>query len=116
MIPSFLDENNLMNYTDDNTPYDSNIDVLNDSLVHDTLIKWFNENYFEWIYTTLLIMKMTCKIDEVIIRSVTTRHNIDNKHDFNEHISRICKKVTLKLHALSRILYREVMNSHESFH
>ena len=29
--------------------------------------------------------------------------NIDNKLCFNEHISEICKKVTLKLHALSRI-------------
>ena len=29
--------------------------------------------------------------------------NIDNKLCFNEHISKICKKVSLKLHALSRI-------------
>ena len=28
---------------------------------------------------------------------------IDNKLDFDEHISKICKKVSLKLHALSRI-------------
>ena len=28
---------------------------------------------------------------------------IDNKLDFNEHISKLCKKVSLKLHALARV-------------
>ena len=30
---------------------------------------------------------------------------IDNNLDFNEHVSSVCKKVNLKLHALTRISY-----------
>ena len=47
----FVNENNLTNYADDNSPYaiDSNTDALIDNLVKDssTLIKWFNDNYFK---------------------------------------------------------------------
>ena len=46
----FVNENNLTNYADDNTPYsiDSNVDEIINNLVNDTstLIKWFNDNYF----------------------------------------------------------------------
>ena len=37
--------------------------------------------------------------DKVKLLGVT----IDNKLDFNEHVSNICKKVSTKLHALARI-------------
>ena len=37
--------------------------------------------------------------------------NIDNKLDYNEHISSIFKKVSLKLHALARIF--RFMNEHK---
>ena len=46
-----VNEINLTNYADDNTPYaiDSNIECIVKNLEHDTeiLIKWFNNNYFK---------------------------------------------------------------------
>ena len=113
----FVNENNLTNYADDNTPYavDSNIDALIDSIVHDTstLIKWFNDNYFkmnidkchllvtnheEDVSALIEGVKIECKKSVKLLGIY-----IDNKLDFDEHISKICKKVSLKLHALSRI-------------
>ena len=113
----FVNENNLTNYADDNTPYavDSNIDALIDSIVHDTstLIKWFNDNYFkmnidkchllvtnheEDVSALIEGVKIECKKSVKLLGIY-----IDNKLDFDEHIPKICKKVSLKLHALSRI-------------
>ena len=113
----FVNENNLTNYADDNTPYavDSNIGALIDSIVHETstLIKWFNDNYFkmnidkchllvtnheEDVSAFIEGVKIECKKSVKLLGIY-----IDNKLDFDEHISKICKKVSLKLHALSRI-------------
>ena len=47
----FVNDDNLTNYADDNTPNTTalNTDALIDNLLHDTsiLIKWFNDNYFK---------------------------------------------------------------------
>ena len=113
----FVDEGSLANYADDNTPYaiDSNIDRLMDRLTHDTstLIKWFNDNYFKMNADKcqLLITNhedvITAVIDGETInckKSVKLLGiTIDNKLDFNDHVSMLCKKVSLKLHALARI-------------
>ena len=113
----FVDGSNLTNYADDNTPHavDPNIDILINSLIHDTLtlIKWFNENYFKMNADKchLLITNHEDDISATIAgetikceKSVKLLGiNIDNKLDFNDHVSKICKKVSLKLHALARI-------------
>ena len=113
----FVSESNLTNYADDNTPYaiDTNIDTLITKLVDDTskLVTWFNDNYFKMNAEKckLLITNHADDISAIISgESITCRKsvkllgiNIDNKLDFNIHISGLCKKVSLKLHALARI-------------
>ena len=113
----FIDESTLTNYADDNTPYaiNPNLDALVNSLIKDTstLIKWFDNNYFK-MNTDKCHLLITNHKDDVsaVIAGETIKCknsvkllgiNIDNKLDFNEHVSNICKKVSIKLHALSRI-------------
>ena len=113
----FINEDNLTNYADDNTPYaiDSNIDNLINSLVLDALIliKWFDNNYFK-MNTDKCHLLITNHVDDVsaILADETIKCensvkllgiNIDNRLNFNEHVSNICKKVSIKLHALARI-------------
>ena len=107
----------MTNYADDNTPYaiNSNVDALIESLVNDTstLIEWFNDNYFKMNADKchLLVTKHDDDVS-VVIDGKTIKGeksikllgiNIDNKLDFNDHVSNLCKKVSLKLHALTRI-------------
>ena len=113
----FVSDCNLTNYADDNTPYaiSSNVNDLIESLVNDTstLIEWFNNNYFKMNADKchLLITNheddVSVVIDGEIIKGEKSVKllgiNIDNKLDFNYHVSNLCKKVSLKLHALTRI-------------
>ena len=113
----FINENNLASYADDNTPYaiDSEVNNLINTLVNDTsiLIKWFNDNYFKMnadkchLLVTNHDEHLTAVIDGEIIKGSKTVKllgiNIDNELNFNIHVSSICNKVSLKLHALARI-------------
>ena len=108
---------NITNYADDTTPYSVNttIDALLDSLETDsnTLIKWFSDNYFQPNADKchFLISKHNKDIfinveDEVIECSRSVKLlgvTIDNNLKFGEHISKLCKKASQKLHALARI-------------
>ena len=113
----FVSESNLTNYADDNTPYatDTNIDTLITNLVNDTSILFtrFSDNYFKMNADKckVLITNHEEDISAIIVgqsiicsKSVKLLGiNMDNKLDFNIHVSNICKKVSLKLHALPRI-------------
>ena len=113
----FINESTLTNYADDNTPYavNPNLDALINSLINDTstLIKWFDNNYFKMNTEKCHLLITNHKDDvsaiiggETIIckKSVNLLGiSIDNKLDFNEHVSNICKKVSIKLHVLARI-------------
>ena len=113
----FVNEERLTNYADDNTPYatSSNIDALINSLVNDTetLIEWFNNNYFKMnidkchLLVTNHDQDVSVNIDGELIEGSNTVKllgiKIDNKLNFNEHVSNICKKVSLKIHVLSRV-------------
>ena len=112
-----VNESNLTNYADDNTPYaiDANIDTIIENLIKDTsiLIKWFGDNYFKMNTEKchLLITKddsnTFATIDGHIISASKSVKllgvQIDNNLNFNEHVSNICKKVSKKLHALRRV-------------
>ena len=112
-----VNENNLTNYADDNTPYaiDSNINAIINKLVNDTsiLIRWFNDNYFKMNADKchLLVTKQEDNVYATIDgHTIPTSKSvkllgvqIDNNLDFNEHVSNICKKVSKKLHALRRV-------------
>ena len=113
----FINELNLTSYADDNTPYaiDSNIDNLVTSLEYDAsiLLKWFYNNYLVMNAkkSHLLITKhlddVSIKVGNEIIKGKSHVKllgiTIDNKLDFTEHVSNLCKKVSTKLHALARI-------------
>ena len=113
----FLDENKLTNYADDTTTYSTGIDI--ESLLHSIqldsriLLLWFEDNYFKLNADKCKLLianhedEVSVKIqDETIICEKAVKLlgvTIDNKLNFNEHVSNLCKKASLKLHALSRI-------------
>ena len=88
------------------------IDSLLQNLVRDTstLTKWFRDNYFKMDHDKchLLACKHTKEVsiisENVIIYSSDSVKllgiTIDKKLNFNDHISKLCKKVSTKLHAL----------------
>ena len=77
------------------------------------LMKWFSDNYMKLNEDKchLLITKhdedVFASIGNEIINGSTSVKllgiTIDNKLNFEEHVSNRCKKVSLKLHALARI-------------
>ena len=113
----FIDEGKLANYADDNTLFvDSpELSTLLRKLENDTsiLVDWLKNNYFklnagkcqllvanhtENVSVNVDNEKIECS-DSVKLLGVL----VDYKLDFNEHVSKLCDKVSSKLHALSRI-------------
>ena len=75
-------------------------------------MKWFQDNYLQMNTNKchLLITNkndISVRIDQDIIKCEDSVKllgvTIDNKLAFKEHLSNLCKKVSLKLHALARI-------------
>ena len=113
----FVDNSDITNYADDNTPYatENNIDELPITLKNDTdtLLKWSDDNYFKANDDKchLLVMNHSDEISllvgkEPIKGSKSVKLlgiTIDNELNFNEHVSNICDKVSQKLHILARV-------------
>ena len=113
----FVQKCDIANYADDTTPYatEKKIDALLESLWCDTSIlnRWFKDNYLQMNPDKCHLL--VCNHDkdvsiildnEVIDSSESVKLlgiTIDRKLDFNEHVSKICKKVSSKLHALARV-------------
>ena len=112
----FVSKCDITNYADDTTPYstDKTMDALLHSLETDTntLIKWFDDNYFQINANKchLLISRHSKDIcinvqDEIIECSNSVKLlgiTIDNKLNFDEHLNKLCKKTSQKIHALSK--------------
>ena len=113
----FVREDRITNYADDTTPYTikKNYSELVDALHLDshTLLDWFSINYFK-LNPDKCKLLISCKQDDLSIdiegKSIICEKTvkllgikIDNKLTFNEHISSIFKRASLKLHALARI-------------
>ena len=113
----FVTDSNLTNYADDNTQYsiNSDVNIVIGNLEYDTsiLIVWFDDNYCK-MNTDKCHLLITNHVDDVSVdiegetikgeKSVKPLGiNIDNKLDFTNHVSKLCKKVSHKLHALTRI-------------
>ena len=113
----FLDDNKVINYADDNTPFEiekSLLEVLT-HLEDDTAIlsKWFKDNYF--IMNVDKCHLLVPKHDNDVEINIGGNHiqaeksvkllgiKINNKLDFDEHVTDLCKNAGLKLLALSRI-------------
>ena len=102
----FVNKCDITNYADDTTPYavGTTMDTLLNSLEKDTkiLIKWFRDNYFQPNADKrhLLISHHSKDIlinveDEIIECSSSVKPlgvTIDNKLNFDEHVSKLCKK------------------------
>ena len=113
----FFTTEKLANYADDNTPYvtSKNIDTLLHNLGRETstLVKWFKDNYFKMnpdkchLLVTNLDDDISITIEEETIKGSNSVKllgvNLDNKLNFNDHVSKLCGKVSLKLHAFARI-------------
>ena len=108
----------INNYADDTTPYAIEEDIesiianQNDIFI---IIKWFQDNSFKLnAYKCHFLMSNHCKdisikVEEEFVQSSKSVKllgvRIDNNLNFNEHVSNICGKVCLKLHALARDLF-----------
>ena len=113
----FIHNCDLANYADDTTPYSiqKTLDALFQCLNKDMsiLMKWFKDNYLQLNpdKCKLLISKheknLSIKINENIIecsKSVKLLGiTIDNMLNFEEHILKLCKKASAKLHVLARV-------------
>ena len=113
----FIREDDFANYANDNTPYaiKNEIETLFSIIEKDAsiLIKWFNSNYLKLNEDKckLLITKHNDNVSAKIGSEIITASEsvkllaiiIDNKLNFNKHISKSCKKVSQKIHALARI-------------
>ena len=107
----------IVNYADDNSPFacgesiPSVISQIESEAV--ILLKWIRDNgqkanpgKFDLILSDSG-QKHSVKIDKFTIESSNCERllgiKIDNKLNFDEHVSDMCSKVTQKLHALSRV-------------
>ena len=76
-------------------------------------MKWFKDNFLKLNPEKCKLLISNCKEDiclildnEVIECSESVKLlgvSIDNRLNFNEHVSNLCNKVSIKLHALARI-------------
>ena len=113
----FINEKQLANYADDNTSFATNLhlNTLLQNLETDTdiLVQWFKDNYFKLnpdkchLLVTNHSDDISVTVDGATIKGSSTVKllgvDIDNKLNFNDHVSKLCGKVSLKLHALARI-------------
>ena len=113
----FIDESTVTNFADDTTPYENGkkLNEVIGKLESKSMVleKWFADNYFKMNADKchLLVPKhsddVSIKINDEILKGEKTVKllgiKIDNNLDFKEHIASLCKNVSQKLHALSRI-------------
>ena len=113
----FTSGTEITNYVDDTTPYTikEDIELLIGILQNDIsiIIKWFQDNYFKLIADKCHFLvpnhgeDLFIKVEEDLVQSSKSVKllgvMIDNKLNFNAHVSNICRKASLKLHALARV-------------
>ena len=113
----FIKDICIANYADDNTPYASDINVtsLLETLEKETstLLEWFKFNEMKpnedkcHLFVVNPAEELSVKLgNETIINSTSVDLlgiKIDDKLNFNEHVTKLCKKGNQKLHALARI-------------
>ena len=105
----------MTNFAGDITPHttEETIVILLLNLQKDTsvLTKWFKDNYLCMYADHLLICNYDKDVSLIVESEIIDCSNsvkllgitIDKKLKFNERVTKICKKVSAKLHALVRI-------------
>ena len=108
----FVEEDNVTSYADDTTVVTVVTVLENIETKGKEVFNWFSMNYLKANpgKSHLLLTsrdKASIKIDDTDIKSSSSKKLlgviIDNKLTFNEHVSKLCKKASNKLHALARI-------------
>ena len=112
----FLEDASIANYADDNTPYLTNktLEILVNNLEKETntLYDWFISNHFrpnddksKLLVTTE--SQVSAKVGNEVIQSSASVKllgiTLDNKLTFKEHVTKMCKKISKKVHALGRV-------------
>ena len=111
----FTKDFKIANYADACSPFEFSGSIEgvihkleNDSLI---LIKWYKSNYLkpnpdEW-HLLLSDTDLNIEVSNKLIYNSSCEKilgvNFDNKHNFNSHISKLCRKAGHKLHVLARI-------------
>ena len=112
----FITKSKIANWADDNTPYviEDNLEKLLDSLKEETnvILDWFDFNEMKANSDKSHLFVINSKNDKIILHNEEIIGEekvkllgvtIDNKLNFKEHITMICKKANQKLHALARV-------------
>ena len=112
----FTPEINIANYADDSTPYttSNDIETLLDILQKNTvkLMQWFTENYMKsnndkchLIVSSPDDVSIEIGCNEIVNEKSVKLLGviIDQKLNFCEHVTHLCRKASIKLHALARI-------------
>ena len=113
----FFEDSNVASYADDTTPYTlkDNMESVMAKLEEDSilLIDWINNNYMKANPEKFHIL--LSEKDETLAVNVDKHKifnrggekllgiTIDSKLSFDEHVSKLCKTASKKLHALTRI-------------
>ena len=113
----FTVDSNIANYADDNSPYscENDIESVIVQLEKDskTLLEWTGNNMLKANPDKFHLL-LSCpedntsiKVDQYEIFNSESEKllgiTIDNKLNFNQHVSTLCNKATQKLHALARV-------------
>ena len=112
----FIDNASIANYADDNTSYLTNesLEILkcNLEIEINTLNNWFKSNYLSSNddKNKLLVTNsnpVSAKVgNEVIKSSISVKLlgiTLDSKLTFKDHVTKMCKKISNKIHALGRV-------------
>ena len=113
----FSEGSNIANYADDNTPYAVGKDIESVILQLEedskTLINWVCNNGLKanpdkfHLITNCSNPNISVNVDGYEITNSSQEKllgiTIDNKLRFDEHVSKLCKKASQKLHALARV-------------
>ena len=112
----FTNDSDIANYADDNSPYatGTNMNSVMEKLENDSkaLLKWVSNNSLKANPDKFHLLlnsnnNLSIKVDEFLIGNSKNEKllgiTLDNDLNFNEHVNKLCKKASQKLHALGRI-------------
>ena len=111
-----IEDTDVASYADDNTPYviPDNIDGVIKSLEEATeiLFKWLNDNLMKINADKCHLLVSTNNTVKIKIGNFDITNSksekllgikFDHKISLDDHISKLCKKASTKMHALSRV-------------
>ena len=113
----FLEGSNIASYADDNTPYacEKDIETVICNLEEDSkiLLEWVSNNKLKANPDKFHLIlsdndpELSLTVDTFAITNSNSETllgvTIDNKLNFNQHVSKLCTKASQKLHALARV-------------